>query len=94
MIFGFMKFEEVTKVLQKDSTTLAGARDMQDETVARYPELGPKFSATANIVHSVVFETAVYRVQCGDDSSMTECERAFVRSLLSKTHRPLEPLRP
>ena len=69
-------------MLQKKSTTLADARDMQDETVVRYPELGPKLSSTAKIIHSVMFETAVYRVQCGDDSSMTECERACVRSLL------------
>ena len=75
--------DAVTKVLQAESTTVMKARDMQDETVAEFPQLHDRLSSTANIVHSPTFESAVVRIQAGEDASMSSAEKRAVQKLRS-----------
>lgn len=91
MVVDFEKFEEMKKMSQKKSTTLMPVRDMQDSRMTFYQKLERKLSSNPSFVHGVVFQTALYHVQCSDDAIMARLsamQGIYCSTIVCLAHRP------
>lgn len=67
--------DSITKRLQKDTTTMKKVRALFDFALTDYPETEKHLSASAAIVYSSTFESAVVRVQLSRTSLLTHEDR-------------------
>lgn len=73
--------ESVTMAVQSESTTVHDVRVLFDAVMEKYPETTTKLSSTANIIHSPVFETAIGKVQSGNEVIMSHEEKEALAAL-------------
>eukprot|EP00171_Calliarthron_tuberculosum_P001416 IDg1416t1 len=78
-------FEFVTKVLQSISTTFVEFICLFDAVLDKFPETTARLSASASIVYSSYFASAVCKVQPGTLSALSWEERDSLRGLESET---------
>lgn len=69
----------ITKRLQRDSTTMKTVRALFDFVMTDYPETDNRLTATAAIVHSPAFESAIVKVQSEESSTLTHEERQSIQ---------------
>ena len=76
-----LKFESVTKLLQRENLDMADVRMVFDGVIQKYPLTSVYLSATADIVHSPVFESAIVKIQNSETPSISFDETESVLSL-------------
>ena len=60
------QLDEVTKLLQKDDTSLADVRCLFDTILEDFPEMECRLGTTAAIIYQPEFETAIIKVMNGN----------------------------
>lgn len=74
--------DSVTKELQAESTTLSDVRVLFDAIIDKFPSTRGRLSSNAGIVNNVDFESAVVKVQNGNQVALSRDERISIESLL------------
>jgi len=77
------EWDSITVALQRDSMTVAQARDLFDFVCFEYPAMVGRLGADADIVAMPGFETALVKVQRGLASTLTDEEILAVAHLRS-----------
>ena len=75
------EFDSVAKLLQRENLDMADVRMVFDGVIQKYPLTSVYLSATADIVHSPVFESAIVKIQNSETQSISFDETESVLSL-------------
>ena len=74
-----------TKQLQDETMTFGLMRELFDILIQDYPEMGKHIGPQAEIVHSRIFESALYKISSHQSQSLTEDEKLSVMKLKTAT---------
>ena len=77
------ELKAVTLALQSTSLTLAESEELFQSVITEFPQFNfsSYLGSTASIVHNVVFERAIIKVQCGNDSQLLLAEAQSIKKL-------------
>eukprot|EP00171_Calliarthron_tuberculosum_P003101 IDg3101t1 len=73
--------ESVTKMLQREETTVSDTRALFDAVINSFPGTINKLSSTADIVHCAAFESAIVNIQRGNAAALSRDESEAIRGL-------------
>lgn len=74
--------DEVTKLLQSESTTVSDARALFDAVIQKYPDTTSRLASSAKIVHCPNFESGIVKIQRKNCSALSREEKLSTKSLL------------
>ena len=79
-----MKLKSVTVALQRDNITIADISGLFEKVISEFPCIKKYLDPMAPIVHSPVFESAVCKLQNGEQSDLTEGEKGEISKSLNQ----------
>lgn len=77
----FEDLDSVTKSLQRSNITCSQVRTLFDGVVSEYPSTASRLSSTARIVHSLLFESAIVKLQEQRFAELSSQETSAVAAL-------------
>ena len=88
-----MKLKSVTLALQRDNITIADINCLFEKVTSEFPCTKKYLGPMALIIHSPVFESAVCKLQNGQQSDLTEVEKGEISNLLIQSVSQPEDVR-
>ena len=88
-----MKLKPVTLALQRDKITIADINCLFEKVTSEFPCTMKYLDPMAPIVHSPVFESAVCKLQNGQQSDLTESEKGEISIIYYIADLPVTRLR-
>ena len=82
LIARLQDFHFISLKLQEDNTTMAFTRGMFDKLIRKVPSTASHLEWNSNIVHSPTFESAVVKLQRGEEDTLNSEERRAVECFL------------
>ncbi len=71
--------ESVTKALQDDTTTVSDARALFDAVTEKFPGTANRLSSFADIIHNLVFDNTILKLQRGNRNALSGEELQSIR---------------